>query len=127
MTAPETTASDMHGYRRHRVYLPVWRFEDQLGCAAPRDIDVLEVVMVWLHEFEDLHLEDLRNEEVLLLAEATTFVPLFSVVKRDHDHIDPDDRGGWHSDGSGKRVKDAWFIESATFSAVVDAVLARAA
>ena len=104
--------------------LRIWRWENQCGAEAPPDVERRLVVAEWLWD-EGTNIADCTDAEVTGLVERMRFCRLYSVVKRDHEHLDPDDCGGFHSEGSGKRSMDAWFIDTASIYGVADAVVSR--
>lgn len=85
-----------------------WRWEGDHGAEASADVDRDLVIAAWLHADEGMRIDQLDADEIERLRSGMRFHVLHSVVKRDHDHIDPDDCGGWHSEGSGRRTKETW-------------------
>lgn len=98
---------------------------DGYGCEASKDADKAEILAEWLGFTEGLDLADLTDDEQAQMLAAMYFLPLRSVVKADHDFIDPDSCGGWHSEGSGRRVRPAWFIDGPTFRYLMERVIDR--
>ena len=95
---------------------PVWVWLDggsrdnAYGVEAPQDAgraDLLDAVLDYLNgDVDDAAL----TPEVRARLEAEFYyIPLFSVVTRDLEWLDAD-LGSFHSEGSGKRVKHAWFV-----------------
>lgn len=104
----------------------VWRWEDQCGAEAPPDVDKRDLVKAWLWDVEGIDIEACTDAEVADLADRARFCRLYSVVKADLDNSWCDTEvGGFHSEGSGKRTKDAWFIDVDSIYDVADAVISR--
>ena len=96
----------------------------QWGIEAPKDADKRALLDEILNCVEGMTCADFANDAVERMSAALVYMPLYSVVKADHHHIDPDACGGWHSEASGARVMPAWFVPSSTLYGEIDKVAA---
>lgn len=94
------------------------RVESMYGCLAPRDADRESVLDAILWEFEALQREDVPATHRMVLAAALEFIPVRSVVKSDWDELGDDCM--WHTEASGKRVRDCWWLAPERLQAELD-------
>jgi len=92
----------------------VWRASGDgfiRGLDAPRDADPDAVLKAFLWELEGLDPSELNEAECFEMLDCISFAPMWSVLKADREDLG-DDCGEFHTDGSGARRRDAWWLEN---------------
>ncbi len=99
-----------------QVWIPGDSIDFCRGVDAPKDADPVAVLDAFLCDIEGLSVGDLTDDERDQLLGELIFMPLWSVVKADHDDIG--DEFEWHTDGHGKRRRDAWWMPASALSTI---------
>lgn len=76
----------------------------------PADTPKREVALELACAFNGGTESDYTPEQIERLTNAVRYCPLFSVVARDREFLGDD--VDWHSDASGKRVRQTWFMDA---------------
>ena len=108
-----------------RPTMDVWTASGDFtkGLDAPSTTPVDVVLQAFLGE-ESLPLDKLTPDERAEAEKHLTFLPQFSVLKRDWDDIGDYGDSGWHTEGSGKRRRESWWVDY-QFDALVYRIIDR--
>ena len=94
------------------------------GMYAPEEAEAEKVLAVFIEEMAGLSLGDLSTDEVAEALESINFIPMRSVVARDHAFGDIPEDCEWHTEASGKRWRDTWWADR-RFVDLVESAIGR--